>query len=151
MARRSSPSSLPEHETKEFRVRANKTNAPYPAVKRREPDEEERTLRKVPKSRRPVPLKERSPATVLKDYRSGDPRDQSIKIDTYQRPGKVGPKDAAKNAMDLSGADSEPGVVLLSGNWFINASTDNGATFTSFDPTTVFPKWKDHDFCCDQI
>jgi hypothetical protein len=140
-------------ETRPFKVQAKRTKGPYPPVKRHEGDEEERKLRKVRKARKPIPLKERAPATKLMDEQkpSGDPGDDPVRFYKYTRPGKVGPKDAAKNAADLSGADSEAGVVLLSGNWFCDYSTDGGATFTSVDPTTVFAKWTGHTFCCDQI
>src|SRR5262245_4617695 len=137
--------------TRAFKVIGKKTRGPYPAVKRTEEDEEERKKRKVPKSRKEIPLKEHSPQTKVMDQRSGDPQDHPVQFFTYQPTDKVGPKDAGENAMDLSGADSERGVVLLSGNWFCNYSTDNGNSFKTVDPTTVFPSWKDHKFCCDQV
>src|SRR6266536_3286783 len=139
--------------TRAFKVVAKRAKGPYPAVERREGDEEEPKLRKVPKARNPIPLKERSPATKVMDERkpSGDPRGDPVRFFTYGRPGKVGPKNAATNAVDLSGADSEAGIVLLSGNWFCNYSVNLGSTFTSMDPTTVFPAWKGHAFCCDQV
>ena len=139
--------------TRAFKVAAKRAKGPYPAVERREGDEEEPKLRKVPKARNPLPLKERSPATKVMDQRksSGDPRQDPVRFFTYERPGKVGPKNSATNAVDLSGADTEAGIVLLSGNWFCNYSVNLGSTFTSMDPTTVFPSWKGHTFCCDQV
>jgi hypothetical protein len=48
-----------------------------------------------------------------------------------------------------SGA-SGGGVVFVTSNWFAAYSTDDGATFTQLDPTTVFPN-DAVGFCCDQI
>ena len=53
-------------------------------------------------------------------------------------------------AADISGAESG-NVVLATGNWYAIYSTDGGATFTSINPTTVFPNTADGGFCCDQI
>lgn len=60
---------------------------------------------------------------------------------------------------DMSGATNEE-IVLLSGNWFASLSTDGGASFTTLDPTTIFPSAPvfdgagnplDNGFCCDQV
>jgi hypothetical protein len=48
-----------------------------------------------------------------------------------------------------SGA-SGGGVVFVSANWFAAFSTDGGTSFTSLDPTTIFPN-DAVGFCCDQI
>ncbi len=48
-----------------------------------------------------------------------------------------------------SGA-SGGGVVFVTANWFAAFSTNNGATWTQLDPTTVFPA-DAVGFCCDQI
>lgn len=57
---------------------------------------------------------------------------------------------ASRGAADISGADSN-NVVLLSGNWYIDYSTDGGNTFLTIDPTTLFPETLAGGFCCDQI
>ena len=57
---------------------------------------------------------------------------------------------ASVNAADISGAQSE-NVVMLSGNWYIDYSTDGGQTFTTLDPTTIFPNTLAGGFCCDQV
>lgn len=60
---------------------------------------------------------------------------------------------------DMSGASSES-LVLVSGNTFAALSTDQGATFTALDPTTIFPSGPtsdaagnllDNGLCCDQV
>lgn len=136
-------------DTNEFKVRGRKAKGPYRAVPRGDSEENERTLRRVPKSRRPVPLKRRSRAT--KAARHNGSGDEPVRFFGYDPTDGVGPKDPVKNAVDMSGADSEGGTVMMSGNWFARYSTNGGGSFTSVDPTTVFPKWADHDFCCDQI
>jgi hypothetical protein len=135
--------------TDQFRVRGRRAKGPYRAVARREHGENERRIRKVPRSRRPLPLKQRSRATKLGKYSGSG--DEPVKFFGYERTDGVGPKDPVKNAVDMSGADSEAGVVLMSGNWFVRYSTNAGSSFTSVDPTTVFPAWTGHDFCCDQV
>jgi len=57
---------------------------------------------------------------------------------------------ASSNAADISGAKGGQ-VVLLSGNWYIDYSTDSGGTFTTLNPTTIFPNTLAGGFCCDQI
>lgn len=57
---------------------------------------------------------------------------------------------ASTNAADISGAKGGS-VVLMSGNWYIDYSTDSGATFTTLNPTTVFPNTLAGGFCCDQV
>ena len=57
---------------------------------------------------------------------------------------------ASTNAADISGAKGGT-VVLLSGNWYIDYSTDSGATFTTLNPTTIFPNTLAGGFCCDQV
>jgi hypothetical protein len=82
---------------------------------------------------------------------SGDPPPDPVRFFKYEYAQQAGPKDPVKDALDISGADTETGVVLLSGNWFCQYSTNSGASFTSVDPTTIFPAWAGHNFCCDQI
>ncbi|MDA2178533.1 hypothetical protein PDN34_18120 [Bacillus cereus] len=53
-------------------------------------------------------------------------------------------------AADISGAESG-NVVLATGNWYAVYSTDGGNTFTSINPTTIFPNTADGGFCCDQV
>ncbi len=139
--------------TRAFRVQAKKVKGPYPAQKHRAEEEEEPRRSRVPKARRPIPLEERSSPTKLMDAKkgAGEPPGDPVRFYVYERTGKTGPMDENKGSLDVSGADSESGVVLLSGNWFCHYSTDGGATFTSADPTTVFPGWAAHSFCCDQI
>ena len=53
-----------------------------------------------------------------------------------------------------SGAATAGGVIFMTANWLAAYSTNSGGSFTTLDPTTIFP----HDgatggvgFCCDQI
>jgi hypothetical protein len=41
-------------------------------------------------------------------------------------------------------------TVMLTGNFWMALSEDGGATFTSTNPTTIFPQ-SDGGFCCDQV
>ena len=49
-----------------------------------------------------------------------------------------------------SGGATGGGVVFVSANWLAAYSKDGGATFTSLNPTTIFPN-DAVGFCCDQI
>jgi hypothetical protein len=137
----------------EFEVARELVKGPYPGQKRHKSDVEGRSPRRVVKSRDPIPLGERSPATHLMDERhpASDPPPDPVQFFRYDHAKQAGPKDPVKDALDISGADSESGVVLLSGNWFCQYSTDAGSSFTSVDPTTIFPAWPGHAFCCDQV
>lgn len=57
---------------------------------------------------------------------------------------------ASVNAADISGGDAGD-VVMMTGNWYADYSTDGGQTFTTIDPTTVFPNTLAGGFCCDQV
>ena len=57
---------------------------------------------------------------------------------------------ASANAADISGADSGA-VVMLTGNKYVQYSTDGGLNFTTLNPTTIFPNTLAGGFCCDQI
>ena len=55
------------------------------------------------------------------------------------------------NAADMSGADSERNVVMMSFNWSCDVSKDGGGTWKRLDPTTIFPNTLAGGFCCDQV
>jgi hypothetical protein len=57
---------------------------------------------------------------------------------------------ASVNAADISGADAGE-VVMMTGNWWADYSTDGGQTFTTINPTAVFPNTLAGGFCCDQV
>ena len=126
--------------------------AKYPPATR-EP-RSERQIRKrlqVKVAKRPRPLREPSkpaqPARVGDRDPSGN--DKPVVFHEY------GPSDtltkALTNAADMSGADTEGDVILMSGNWYCDVSTDGGANWKRLDPTTIFPNVFAGGFCCDQI
>jgi hypothetical protein len=55
----------------------------------------------------------------------------------------------AHDLLEPSGAIGG-GVVFVTGNWFAAYSTNNGGSFTEFNPSTVFPN-DAIGFCCDQV
>lgn len=57
---------------------------------------------------------------------------------------------ASTNAADISGADAGD-VVMITGNFYADYSTDGGQTFTTINPTAVFPETLAGGFCCDQV
>jgi hypothetical protein len=55
------------------------------------------------------------------------------------------------NAVDPSGADCEARVVVRTGNWYVDASTDGGANWKRYDRTTIFPKTPGNGSTSDHI
>ena len=125
-------------------------DAPYPPVRRednpaRQPNS--RPQRKVPTG----PLRgilRRSKGSDLRDIKSGSPGASGLDFPVWTDDSTVTP--ASRNAADISGAKGGS-VVMLSGNWYVDYSTDSGATFTSLNPTTIFPNTLAGGFCCDQV
>jgi hypothetical protein len=129
--------------------------APYPpAIRTGDPEDEANEL--------PAPDVPRGPfrgflvpgnAMKLLDFSGGasggGAGDDPVVFETYTNYGKIATPLSAV-AADVSGAESGS-VVLASGNWYAAYSVDSGSTFTSIDPTTIFPNTADAGFCCDQI
>jgi hypothetical protein len=144
---------------KRFELRQAKVEAhrikggPFPAVRHVGEHEHARRPAVVPTSKTLRRLKKPSPNTKTLDARkpSADDRPDPVVFYQYTPSGREGPKSVTQNAADISGADSERGVVLLSGNWFCHYSVDAGNTFKRADPTTIFPASLAGGFCCDQI
>jgi len=113
-------------------------------------DKQPRPRREVPTSRKPRRL--RKPSDPAEVARAGDrdPRGRDpVVFHEYGPAGSL--TKSLTNAADMSGADSERDVVMLSGNWYCDVSTDGGGTWTRLDPTTIFPESLGGGFCCDQI
>ena len=125
-------------------------DAPYPPVRRednpaRQPNT--RPQRKVPTGPFRGILR-RSEGSELRKAGSGGPGGSGLDFRVWTDDPSVA--NASANAADISGAKGGS-VVLLSGNWYIDYSTDSGATFTTLDPTTIFPNTLAGGFCCDQV
>jgi hypothetical protein len=56
----------------------------------------------------------------------------------------------ASTIVEPTGGVNANGVVFAAGNWFAAYSTNNGASFTVLNPTTIFPN-DAIGFCCDQV
>ncbi len=79
---------------------------------------------------------------------AGDDAPDPVIFETYTRNPSVTP--ASANAADISGGDSGD-VVMMTGNWYAQYSTDGGQTFNTINPTAVFPNTLAGGFCCDQV
>jgi hypothetical protein len=105
----------------------------------------------VKTARRPRLLRELSPAAQVVRAGGPDPRgNQDPVVFHAYRPAGTLDKDV-RNAADMSGAATEADVVMLSGNWYCDVSTDGGGTWRRLDPTTIFPNTLAGGFCCDQV
>lgn len=125
-------------------------DAPYPPVRRE--DNPARPPNSRP--RREVPtgpfrgILRRSEGSELRKAGSGNPGGAALDFPVWTDDSAVA--NASANAADISGAKGGR-VVLLSGNWYIDYSTDGGTTFTTLNPTTIFPNNLAGGFCCDQV
>ena len=125
-------------------------DAPYPPVRR----EDNPTRQPNTRPPRVVPtgpfrgVVRRGEGSRLRDIRSGNPGGAGLDFPVWTDDSSVA--NASTNAADISGAKGGA-VVLMSGNWYIDYSTDSGATFTTLNPTTIFPNTLGNGFCCDQV
>ena len=124
--------------------------APYePLIKVDNPSRpaNNRPYREVPKG----PFKgliSESEGAEIKEMSGADDAPNPVIFGTYTLNTSVSP--ASANAADISGGDSGD-VVMMTGNWYAQYSTDGGNTFTTINPTTIFPNTLAGGFCCDQI
>ncbi|MFL5761408.1 MAG: hypothetical protein ACJ789_16930 [Thermomicrobiales bacterium] len=131
---------------------ANQINgAPFPPVPDvRLSDGQPRPRYDVPGAQTVYELREPSPPAEA--ARAGDPDPQGnpnpVTFHEYDPSGSL-EKDLT-NAADMSGADSERDVVMMSFNWRCDVSADGGASWSRQNPTTIFPALG-NGFCCDQV
>jgi hypothetical protein len=90
---------------------------------------------------------------ILREMPASDPgaaddQDSGIDFGPWTTDPTVAP--ASTNAADISGADAGE-VVMLTGNTYADYSTDGGQTFTTINPTAVFPNTLAGGICCDQV
>jgi hypothetical protein len=126
--------------------------APYPPVPPgRKGDRQPRPRHPVKATGKPRALREPSPHADVAKAGGDDPHGNPdpVRFHSYQRPPALTKN--LTNAADMSGADSERDVVMMSGNWYCDFSNDGGATWKRLDPTTIFPENIGGGFCCDQI
>ena len=124
--------------------------APYePVIKKDDPKKQPnfRPTRKVPMGKFKG-LISKSKGSELKEMGSGDDSPDPVIFSKYTE--NTIANLASATAADISGADSGA-VVMMTGNWYAQYSTDGGQTFTTINPTTVFPNTLAGGFCCDQI
>jgi len=111
-----------------------------------------RTAVPVHRTKKPRRLREPSPQADI--ARAGDPdphgsRDP-VEFKNYAPSDELNKK--LTNAADMSGGESEGGLLMMSFNWSVDVSTDDGASWKRLDPTTVFPAVAGFPgFCCDQV
>lgn len=126
--------------------------APYPGVPpRKKGDRQPRPKFPVKTTGKPKRLREPSPSALVAKAGAKDPRgnDPPVTFHGYERSTAL--TRSLTNAADMSGADSERDVVMMSGNWYCDVSNNGGGTWNRLDPTTIFPETLGGGFCCDQI
>jgi hypothetical protein len=107
-------------------------------------------------------IKPQSPKIDLKKIEldsSGNPINPAGAAVDFYRFDNEGTGNGVSMVPDVNAA-ANAGVVLYSYNWGARFSTDSGRTFTTIDPTTIFPSGPVNDatgarisngFCCDQV
>lgn len=127
--------------------------APFRAYRIDETGQEEDEAPRIDLGEEIGPMAPQVDATKPQDIAQGA---AEVRFRTDVAPGTVG---VSTNAPDMSGANHDE-IVLLSGNWFASLSVDGGGTFTTLNPTTIFPSGPttdaagnllDNGFCCDQV
>ncbi|MEO6220154.1 MAG: hypothetical protein ABIO81_06980 [Ginsengibacter sp.] len=124
--------------------------APFePVIRKDDPKKQPnfRPARKVPMGKFKG-LISKSKGSDLKNMAAGDDSPDPVIFSKYTENTLAAL--ASANAADITGADSGP-VVMIAGNWYVQYSTDGGQTFTTLNPTTIFPNTLAGGFCCDQI
>jgi hypothetical protein len=106
-----------------------------------------RPLLVVDTSTKPRALRKLPPAAEV--LKADDVRDPKVEFTDYAGGDTV--TRSLTNAADMSGADSERNVVMMSFNWSCDVSKDGGGTWKRLDPTTIFPNTLAGGFCCDQV
>jgi hypothetical protein len=128
--------------------------APYPAVEHLPVADRQRRPGDpavVAVSSEPVAL--RAPSRVAQTVRADDrdPHGNKDPVIFHQYGTADTLAKTLTNAADMSGADTERDVVMMSGNWFCDVSVDGGGSWKRLDPTTIFPNTFAGGFCCDQV
>jgi hypothetical protein len=124
------------------------TGEVYPAYRIKKVGQVKNRAPKIKTSRskgREGELSKESPVKEAKDGAS-DP----VRFIVYSPNGKPNGQ-VSDTAADISGAKGAMNVVMMSGNWYVDVSTDGGGSWKRFDPTTIFPNTLGSGFCCDQI
>jgi len=124
--------------------------APYkPVIKQDVPNKQpnDRPIRQIPRGPFKGLISETSDSGI-KEMGAGDDAPDPVIFDRYTLNTSVAP--ASTNAADISGGDSGE-VVMLTGNWYAQYSTDGGQTFNTVNPTAIFPDTLTGGFCCDQV
>ncbi len=126
--------------------------APFrPVPPERKGDRQPRPDRPVKATAKPRLLKEPSRPAGVARAGGGDPHGNRDPVVFHRyRPADTENR-GLDNAADMSGADTEGDVVMMTGNWYVDVSTDGGATWKQLDPTTIFPENLGGGFCCDQV
>jgi hypothetical protein len=124
---------------------------PGPPSERRDEEEEERTRYRVPDATAEREVKTSPESQTLTTREDPPPGTPQINFTLYVPSEGTNGAPVSSGAADISGADSEAGIALHSGNWYIDAV--DAAAVTRFDPTAVFsfaPALAG-GFCCDQV
>jgi catechol 2,3-dioxygenase-like lactoylglutathione lyase family enzyme len=114
-----------------------------------EVEEEDRALEQVPRSSSTSTVDTSKPtAPAAKD--APPPGAKEVNFATYVSSGNPSGNQLMSDSVpDISGADSEIGVALHTGNRYIDVV--DGGVVTRYDPTSVFPGPLVGGLCCDQV
>lgn len=136
-----------------------RTDGPYPPdpLKLDEGPTHEFELQPLPEGPRRGRMRPEAPETRFREIDRGrgegerlfaDPRADQLEFRQYtELSGVVG---LTNTCCPEPSVTDRGQTVLMTGNRWVAFSTDEGSTFTSSDPSTIFPT-ADGGFCCDQV
>jgi hypothetical protein len=146
------------HDESEFLVqrgaelRAHRSpEEPGPPADHSDEEDDERTRYRVPDATKEHEVQTSPPSQTLTTRDDPPHGTPEIHFTVYVPSEDPTGAPVSAGAADISGADSEAGIALHTGNWYIDA-VDAGSV-TRFDPTAVFsfaPALVG-GFCCDQV
>ena len=124
---------------------------PGPPADHSDEEDDERTRHRVPDATKEREVQTSPPSQTLTTREDPPQGTPEIHFTVYVPSEDPTGAPVSAGAADISGADSEAGIALHTGNWYIDA-VDAGSV-TRFDPTSVFsfaPALVG-GFCCDQV
>ena len=121
--------------------------AKYPPVGWKPPDRQPRPSgpAAVSTTRRPKLLRRPSPSAEATHADDKDPRGNPYPVVFHEYGPAPTVTKTLLNAADMSGADTEPDVIMMSGNWYCDVSTDGGGSWDaagSDDGLPEYVRWR---------
>jgi hypothetical protein len=123
----------------------------YPAYRRQKGENEKMRRPDIRRSRSKRVTETSAPTRAQNTTSPSDPPPRDPVVFFTYVPSSDTTGDISDNVVDPSGGDCEAGVVVRTGNWYVDASIDGGVTWNRYDRTTLFPKTPGNGSTSDHI